>query len=77
MTSGGQFERLIREGQILALEPDLFTLTKLGFWRPSGFLIECRYRLFSSLRRQLQAFLHLRDRGLLTPAIVQSWEVPQ
>ena len=77
MTSGGQFERLIREGQVLALEPDLFALTELGFWCLSGLLVECRFRLLPSLRRQFHAFLHSGDRGLLTPAIVQSWEVPQ
>ena len=77
MTSGGQFERLIREGQILAFEPDLLVWAKLGFWGFSGYLVERRLRLFPSLHRQFHAFFYLRDQGLLIPAIVQSWEVPQ
>ena len=49
MMSGGQFERLIREGQILAFEPDLFVRAELVFQYLSSYLIKRCLSLFSSL----------------------------
>ena len=49
MTSGGQFERLIRQGQILAFEPDFLIWTELVFWHFLGHLIERRLCLLSAL----------------------------
>ena len=75
MTSGGQFERLIREGQILAFEPDLLVWAKLSFWYFPGDLVERHFRLLPSLHRQLHPLFHSRDRGFLAPSVIQSWEV--
>ena len=76
MTSGGQLERLIREGQILAFEPDLLIYARLGFWHLSSLLIEGCFRLFPLLRRPLHAFFHSGNRGFLAPTVIQPWEVP-
>ena len=75
MTSRGQFERLIRQGQILAFEPNFFVQAELVFWHLSGYLVERSLCLFPSSHRRFHAFFHPRDRGFLAPAIVQTWEV--
>ena len=75
MTSGGQLERLIREGQILAFEPDFLILVELRFRYLSGHLIEGRFCLLPSLHCQLHVLFHPGNRGFLAPVIIQSWEV--
>ena len=70
MTSGGQFEHLIRKGQILAFEPDFLVQAELVLRYLSGHLIERHFRLFPSLCCHFHVFFHSRDRGLLAPAIV-------
>ena len=70
MTSGGQLERLIRQGQILALKPDLFIRAELVLRYLLGYLVERRFRLLPPLRCYFRAFLHSGDHSLLAPAVV-------
>ena len=75
MTSRGQFERLIGEGQVLAFEPDLFISAKLVLRYLPGYLVEGRFCLFPSLRCHFHPFFYSWDRSLLAPAIIQAGEV--
>jgi hypothetical protein len=47
----GQLERLIREGQILAIEPDLIIYVELVFWGYVGHAVESCFCLLSLLER--------------------------
>ena len=46
MTSRGQFERLIREGEIFAIEPDFIVYVELIFWGYIGHAIKSCFCLF-------------------------------
>ena len=75
MMSGGQFERLIRKGQILAFEPDLFVRVELVLWYFTGYPIERRSGLFPSLGGGFHAFFHSGVHCFSAPSVVQSREV--
>ena len=74
---GGQFERLIRKGQILPLEPDLFVRAELIFWNLSGYPVERCFGLFSSLSGYFHLLFHSGNRRFSPPSVVQVWEIPQ
>ena len=77
MTSRGQLEHLIRQGQILAFEPDFIVPVELILRYFSGYPVKGRLCLFSFVQGDFQSFLYAWDRGFLTPAIVEAGEVAQ
>ena len=73
----GQLERLIREGQVLAFEPDLLIHTELVFWHFIGHAVERCLGLFSLLDSCLGALFHSGVWCFFSPTVVQAGEVTQ
>ena len=76
MTSGGQFVRLIRKGQVLGLQPDLISHAILIDGCFSGEAVQGGLRLFLLLKRRFLTEISRRVQGGWGRAIVQWGFVP-